>query len=209
MTNEELCKAVQQGNLDARNDLVANNQPYVTKKARELWYSQRKLNRALGIEIEDLQQEGLVGLLEAISLYRQGTGASFLTYAAIFINNAMIDYIRKVNSRFEGRNLSELVSIDDMKYDERLSNREIIVDPRIKNPLNICVKKVMYEDLRKALFQIDLRGRTYLLYRFGFLDDVDHCQIETAKHFHLSLTRGKATEVLALDNVWLELPWWY
>ena len=32
---------------------------------------------------------------------------------------------------------------------------------------------------------------------------------ETAKRFHLSESRAKKTEAQALDNVWLELPWWY
>ncbi len=32
---------------------------------------------------------------------------------------------------------------------------------------------------------------------------------ETVKHFHLSESRAKSMEKLALDNFWLELPWWY
>ena len=43
----------------------------------------------------------------------------------------------------------------------------------------------------------------------GFEDDVLHPLNETAKHFHLSESRAKSTEKLALDNFWLELPWWY
>ncbi|MGN1026456.1 MAG: hypothetical protein ACI4P4_08620, partial [Faecousia sp.] len=53
------------------------------------------------------------------------------------------------------------------------------------------------------------RDEQYLRYRFGFDDDVEHPLTETAKHFNLSESRAKRTEALALDNVWLELPWWY
>lgn len=49
----------------------------------------------------------------------------------------------------------------------------------------------------------------YLRYRFGFDDDMAHPLTETAKHFNLSVSRAKKTEAQALDNVWLELPWWY
>ncbi len=28
-------------------------------------------------------------------------------------------------------------------------------------------------------------------------------------HFHLTESRAKRTEEQALDNLWLELPWWY
>ena len=56
---------------------------------------------------------------------------------------------------------------------------------------------------------IEDREEQYLRYRFGFDDDVEHPLTETAKHFHLSESRARKTEVQALDDVWLELPWWY
>ena len=43
----------------------------------------------------------------------------------------------------------------------------------------------------------------------GFEDDLEHPLIGTALHFHLSESRAKSTEALALDNLWLELPWWF
>ena len=56
---------------------------------------------------------------------------------------------------------------------------------------------------------IEAREERYLRYRFGFEDDTEHPLTETAKRFHLSESRAKKTEAQALDNVWLELPWWY
>ena len=38
---------------------------------------------------------------------------------------------------------------------------------------------------------------------------MEHPLTETAEHFFLSESRAKSTEKLALDNVWLELPWWF
>ena len=38
---------------------------------------------------------------------------------------------------------------------------------------------------------------------------MEHPLIGTALHFHLSESRAKSTEALALDNLWLELPWWF
>ena len=71
------------------------------------------------------------------------------------------------------------------------------------------IAKETHEEIHTALQRIDLRERTYLWYRFGFEDDMEHPLNETAKHFHLSESRARSTEALALDNVWLELPWWY
>lgn len=47
------------------------------------------------IELDDLLQSGLVGLLEARNQYKSGTGASFETYASFRIRGAMIDFLRK------------------------------------------------------------------------------------------------------------------
>ena len=50
----------------------------------------------------------------------------------------------------------------------------------------------------------------YLEYRFGFDDeDTERTLTQTARHFHLSESRARATERQAVDDVRLELPWWY
>ena len=33
--------------------------------------------------------------------------------------------------------------------------------------------------------------------------------IGTAIYFHLTKSRAKKTEEQAMDNLWLELPWWF
>ena len=47
------------------------------------------------IELDDLLQSGIVGLLEAKRSYKQGMGASFETYASIRIRGSIIDSLRK------------------------------------------------------------------------------------------------------------------
>ena len=43
------------------------------------------------------------------------------------------------------------------------------------------------------------REQTYLLYRYGFTDGEEH----------LPKGRAQKTEEQAMDNLWLELPWWF
>ena len=73
----------------------------------------------------------------------------------------------------------------------------------------IYIAKETHEEIHAALDAISNREREYLLYRLGFEDDMEHPLTETAEHFFLSESRAKSTEKLALDNVWLELPWWF
>jgi RNA polymerase sigma factor for flagellar operon FliA len=47
------------------------------------------------VDIDDLQQSGMIGLLEAASNFDPTRGASFDTYAGIRIRGAMLDDIRK------------------------------------------------------------------------------------------------------------------
>jgi DNA-directed RNA polymerase sigma subunit (sigma70/sigma32) len=68
---------------------------------------------------------------------------------------------------------------------------------------------VTLRELYEGLGQISEREQTYLLYRHGFTDDVGHTLIGTAIHFHLSESRAKKLEDEAMDNLWLELPWWF
>ena len=47
------------------------------------------------VQLEDLMQAGMIGLLEASQRYATGKGATFATYAGIRIRGAMVDEIRK------------------------------------------------------------------------------------------------------------------
>jgi RNA polymerase sigma factor for flagellar operon FliA len=49
------------------------------------------------VEVEDLIQAGMIGLLEAAQHYATGRGASFETYAGIRIRGAMLDALRKLD----------------------------------------------------------------------------------------------------------------
>ena len=64
MTNEQLCELAKQGDFEARQALIENNLPFIRKTAYEIWNSQRDLNRALGIEAEDLTNVAVIGILE-------------------------------------------------------------------------------------------------------------------------------------------------
>ena len=209
MTNEHLCALARQGDADAQNLLIENNLRFIKKTAYEVWSAQAELNRSLRISPDDLAQEGSLGLFGCIDSYNPDSGNLFLTYAAPAIRNAMIDYIRSQNVSFEAKNLYSIISLDELAKDEVRSKHNFIADPTRQTPEQIYLAQERIDDIHHALYMIEDREEQYLRYRFGFDDDMEHPLTETAKHFHLSESRAKSTEALALDNVWLELPWWY
>ena len=209
MTNEQLCALTKQGNADAQNLLIEKNLRFIKKTAYEVWSTQPELNCSLHITLDDLVQEGALGMLGCIESYNPDSGNLFLTYAAPAIRNAMIDYIRSQSVSFEAKNLNSIISLDELAKDEVRSRHNYIADPTRQTPEQIYLAQERIDDIHHALYMIEDREEQYLRYRFGFDDDMEHPLTETAKHFHLSESRAKKTEALALDNVWLELPWWY
>ncbi|HEB59873.1 MAG TPA: RNA polymerase sigma factor FliA [Gammaproteobacteria bacterium] len=72
------------------DDIVTQHAPLVKRIACHL------INRLpASVQLEDLIQAGMIGLLEASRNYDEGQGASFETYAGIRIRGSMLDEIRK------------------------------------------------------------------------------------------------------------------
>jgi len=72
------------------DDMVMQHAPLVKRIAYHL------LNRLPdSVQIDDLIQAGMLGLLEAVKQYDMTQGASFDTYAGIRIRGSMIDEIRR------------------------------------------------------------------------------------------------------------------
>lgn len=72
------------------NDLVARYAPLVKRIAHHLL-----ARLPSSVQLDDLIQAGVIGLLEAARNYDAGKGASFETYAGIRIRGAMIDEVRR------------------------------------------------------------------------------------------------------------------
>ena len=104
----------------------------------------------------------------------------------------------------------ERINLDDLlPGEDPMQRSDLIADPYASEPEKIMEEAENRKELYEGLRRIRERERVYLLYRFGFEDDIEHPLVGTALHFHLSESRARSTEALALDNLWLELPWWY
>lgn len=75
------------GDLNARDLLVTHNTRFVAKLVREF------LN--CGLPYDDLMQEGMIGLLEAIEKFDRTKGFRFTTFAAFSIRQSMIMGLRR------------------------------------------------------------------------------------------------------------------
>ena len=64
-------------------------------------------------------------------------------------------------------------------------------------------------ELYDGLKRLTQREQTYLLYRYGFTDGIEHPLIGAALHFHLSESWTKKVEGEAMDSLRGKLPWWF
>ncbi len=83
-----------------KNQLLTDNAPLVKRLAYQL-----RAKLPPSVEVDDLIQAGMMGLLDAVNRYEDTHGAQFETYAVQRIRGAMLDELR--NSDWLPRNLRQ------------------------------------------------------------------------------------------------------
>ena len=72
-----------------KNSLLTEHMPLVKRLAHHM-----KAKLPPSVEVDDLIQAGMIGLLDAINRYEDDHGAQFETYAVLRIRGAMLDELR-------------------------------------------------------------------------------------------------------------------
>jgi len=72
-----------------KNTLLTDHMPLVKRLAHQM-----KAKLPPSVEVDDLVQAGMIGLLDAINRYEENHGAQFETYAVLRIRGAMLDELR-------------------------------------------------------------------------------------------------------------------
>jgi len=72
-----------------KNFLLTEHMPLVKRLAHQM-----KAKLPPSVEVDDLVQAGMIGLLDAINRYEENHGAQFETYAVLRIRGAMLDELR-------------------------------------------------------------------------------------------------------------------
>ena len=78
------------GKLDKQNDLVIAHADMVKKMAHQI-----KAKLPPNVEVDDLIQAGMMGLIDAASKYQDDQGAQFKTYASQRVHGAIMDELRR------------------------------------------------------------------------------------------------------------------
>lgn len=132
------------GNSAALTALLERYSDTVRKQAASF-------KQLIGLESDDLYQEGMLGLLSAVYSYDEGRGASFSTYSSLLINRKMLSAIRAANSK-KNIPMREYVPIEETDLlsavptpEELLLHTEelVAINEFIENNLSKTEKKVL------------------------------------------------------------------
>ena len=158
----ELVYYVHDGNEDANNILIKKYEPLINKVAiKMLPYC-----KGNGLELEDLVQEGMIGLNHAIERYKEQEDILFFTYAKKCIERKIISVVVGSN-RNKNKVLNESVSYDNdenqiIKYlqDKNPSPLEEVVNIEKEEDLLKEFKKNL-TDFEKQVFELHISGFKY------------------------------------------------
>ena len=153
-SNETLCRLIQEGSMQAKQDLCIKNNGLVKKVAS--WYEKSGGN---DLSYEDLEQIGMVGMLKAAERFDYRRGYTFSTYAMWWIKQSisreiydtgytirvpvhMMERIKKVNKIYKTMSLDGLTNkqiieeiADELELSpEMVDNCICVQELLLKNP---------------------------------------------------------------------------
>lgn len=118
--------------LISENDEEARNLVYDKYKPIVISIASKYMNKNIDkVDLDDLIQEGYIGLDKAIRTFRETANACFYTFANICIEGQILSYLRGYNTK-KNYVLNKSYYIDDIDYNRLLSVRQLNED-LIKN----------------------------------------------------------------------------
>lgn len=150
---EELIEKAQNGDENAIEKLLSSYKPLVNKIARSYFLT--------GGDIEDLVQEGMIGLYKAIKTFKKGKTASFMTYAGTCIKNQIQTAVRIASSE-KNMVLSTALPIErNDSFDDEEEEIEIVLPSPLPKPDEKVENKENFETITKqivkSLSQLELK----------------------------------------------------
>ena len=151
----ELVSLIRENNEEAREILYNKYKPIIVKKSTDQIY---KLG-SYGMEINDLIQEGYIGLDNAINCFNEKENTSFYTFALLCIDRQIITYIKK-NTNNKAMVLNDAINLDDGKEYLFRDNTDIegsfINKEDAKEFINLICDSL--SDVEKKVFSLKLEG---------------------------------------------------
>lgn len=141
LNDYELLEYISSNNEEANNLMYEKYKPLIITIAKRY----ASVGKKYGFEINDLIQEGMLGLSKAIESFDSNMNIKFYTLARVCIERKIMNLF-KIASRDKYKALNESIPIENDDYD-----LENIIGDLNSNPLNIVLDIEDRNDILKTL----------------------------------------------------------
>lgn len=158
-SDSELFSMICESSEEAK-EIIYNKYKYVIDVIiRKYVYTAKKL----GVEYNDLYQEGLVGFADALNHYDESKNVQVSTFLSVCIERRLQNAILKAG-RIKNKILLESLSLDHVYGEQQVPLHEMISEPN-SDPLFGISKQEEYNDLRMKIKK-QLSFSEYEVYNF-------------------------------------------
>ncbi len=164
--DSELVSYIAEANEEAMEILYQKYRPLIIGLANKMY----KGSENQGIEVNDLIQEGMLGLNQAIKHYSNDKEASFYTFAKTCVERRMLSLLIS-SKRLKNRILNESISLDIESEGKKINLEELIGSQKDNPYYSLEAKETEMEllceinqkltKLEKAVFDLKINGFDY------------------------------------------------
>lgn len=207
MSNEELLKQYREGDKEALSELIEQNEGIVRKLAKKF--------KIFGtcIELDDLLQEGYIGLIKAADKYdfNNPNKASFITYATHWIYERLYSFVvggtskKKANLQLNNNCISLNTPVNENEDSNDLID---FIEDTDDTPIEEKVYlEELREELKKAMIQNNtLKEMQIIKLRYGCWDINPSQPSEIASLLSMDVKQVQRINIKALykirNSVW-------
>ncbi len=192
---EKYLKEYKEGSIEAKNILIERNLRLVAHIVKKYTNYQK--------DSEDLISIGTIGLIKAITTFKNDKGIKLATYSSRCIENEILMFIRSSKKHSKDVYLQDTVGIDkdgnEVMLEDKVADDSISIDEQVSLKIQ---SKVLYEKMKKVLKG---REKTIIELRYGLLNGEELTQRDIAKKLGISRSYVSRIEKKALEKLHKEM----
>lgn len=169
-SDEVLCRRAQQGDVQAAELLVKRYSRLVKTCARPYFL--------VGADAEDLLQEGMLGLLDAIRAFDESKGAPFGAFAHLCVTRNIYSAVRTAAARKHDP-LNRSMSMDRPLFEDLAQSHTRVTQP-MGDPESLVIGNEEREELMQRLLALLSEFETKVLSLF--LDGLSYAEMSETLH---------------------------
>ena len=188
-------KQYEEGSIEAKNILIERNLRLVAHIVKKYTNYQK--------DSEDLISIGTIGLIKAITTFKNDKGIKLATYAARCIENEILMYIRASKKYSRDVYLQDTIGIDkdgnEVTLEDKVADDSMSIDEEVSLKIQ---SKILYDKMKKVLKG---REKTIIELRYGLINGEELTQRDIAKMLGISRSYVSRIEKKALEKLYKEM----